>query len=130
MTERNLCKEAGCQASCCRGSYFQFGYPVKKVLEWFPEAQQVGWYQLPDQRAQGVYYERNIFGNARVRIVGNCPNLGPDNNCLIYESRPPDCADLGIGSKDCSDFRRHYPGRAAQTIPVHEIQVFTQDSSE
>lgn len=104
--ERNLCKEAGCAAACCRDSFFSFSYPEKKVLEWFPDAIKVGLYQLPEQRVKGVYYEKLLLAGARVRIVGDCPNLGPDDNCQIYDSRPPDCANLAVGSKDCSDFRR------------------------
>ena len=103
--ERNLCKEAGCSAACCMGATFQCYYPVEKILEWFPDAIKVGDSDLPDIWVRGVYYEVNKYGRGLVRIIGNCPNLDPVNNCLIYKNRPPDCANLGIISESCLIFR-------------------------
>lgn len=118
----NLCKEAGCHAACCEGSCFSFSYPVKKVLEWFPNAIKVGQYGLAEQRARGVYYEVGFFGSARVRIVGNCPNLGPVDNCQIYKKRPSDCEKLAIGSKECSGFRREQERhiRVSQVVNIQQ----------
>ena len=96
----NVCKTQGCHAACCRGSYFSSSCPVEKVLEWFPNALKVGQFELPELRMRGVYYEVSDFG-ARVRIVGNCPNLGPEDNCQIYEKRPPACANVAKDSEIC-----------------------------
>ena len=104
--KENECRLGGCDVPCCRGSYFEISYPEKKVLDWFPEAVKVDKFQLPGMDVKGVYYEKSILGNCRVRIVGDCPNLGADNNCLIYENRPPDCSGLEPGSETCLSFRK------------------------
>jgi len=118
MKERNLCEEASCNnAICCRGSYFAYIYPVKKVLEWFPQATKVN-KKLDEQVGIGVYYTTSLFGLAKVRIVGPCPNLSQDDNCLIYDSRPADCEKLAIGSDNCVLFRRAWQGVKSQNLPV------------
>jgi Fe-S-cluster containining protein len=104
--KENLCRLSGCGASCCRGSYFEISYPEEKVLDWFPEALKVEKFQLPDMSGKGVYYEESNPGNCWVKIVEECPNLGTDNNCRIYESRPPDCSRLKPGSETCLSFRK------------------------
>lgn len=104
--ERNLCKEAGCQAACCRDCYFFFSYPVKKVLEWFPDAVKVRCGKLPQQEEKGVFYE-SFMGRSMLRIVGICPNLREKGECQIYGDRPMDCRNLPVGSRTCSSFRRH-----------------------
>jgi Fe-S-cluster containining protein len=121
MRERNACEDAGCAAACCRGSFFSITYPEKKVLEWFPDAQKVGWYKISDQTEKGVYYQRGLIGDARVRIVGDCPNLDSDDNCKIYKNKPADCSYMVVGSKACSDFRRLDQRSSAQFIPVESI---------
>ncbi len=103
MPERNLCKEAGCAGCCCHDSYFHYSYPVRKVLEWFPNAKHVS--DLSKQTENGVYYT-NFLGTARVGIIGPCPNLSADGNCQINDWKPLDCLSLAICSKACSLFRR------------------------
>lgn len=105
MVERNQCNEAGCQAACCYGSWFHFDYKEKTILALFPSAKKVKHSQFHQDLEPGVYYNR-FLGSVAVRIVGRCPNLGEGNACTIHDNLPPDCKNLAIGSRDCSDFRR------------------------
>lgn len=106
MPERNLCNEAGCQAACCFGSWFQADYREKTILNLFPSAKKVSYSEFRRELDPGVYYYK-FLGIATVRIVGRCPNLGEENGCLIHETTPPDCRNLAVGSRECSDFRRY-----------------------
>ena len=103
--ERNLCNEAGCQAACCFGSWFQAVYKEKTIRNLFPTAKKVSDSKFHEELDPGVYYNK-FLGAATVRIVGKCPNLGENNSCLIHETTPPDCRNLAVGSKECSNFRR------------------------
>ena len=112
MPERNLCKEAGCSAACCRDVYFADVYFVRKVLNVFPEAKKVRDITKPIER--GVYYD-NFLGTATVRIAGTCPHLNSDGNCSIYGRRLKGCEDLSIGSDNCVFFRRVWE----QELKIH-----------
>jgi hypothetical protein len=105
MKERNLCTEAGCAAACCFGSWFIGSYKEKTVLRYFPTAKKVSYKSFQNDLDPGVYYYK-FLGAASIRIVGQCPNLGEENSCLIHDNLPPDCANLQVSSKGCSDFRR------------------------
>jgi len=103
MPERNFCREAGCMFSCCRDVYFISSYFVREILKSFPEAKKV--WNLAKPTEDGVYYD-GFLGIAGVRIVGQCPNLNSDESCSIYDRRPKDCRDLGVGSDNCVLLRR------------------------
>jgi len=103
MQERNLCKEMGCKAACCRDAYFINSYSTREIKNLFPEAKKVMWLSI--QTKNGVYFD-SFLGRGTLRIVGPCPNLDSQGNCSIYDARPKDCQNLGMGSDDCLLFRR------------------------
>ena len=114
MTERNLCKDAGCAAACCRDMWLR----VKKDLsDYFPRATEIPYDDLHEKLPDGTYFARSA-GVYWVRIVGPCENLLPDSNCAIYENRPSDCKNLPIGSDECIKARR----RDAQFIALEAIK--------
>lgn len=92
-------------AYCCRDVYFSTVYSVREVFKYFPGAKEVKALSKPTE--DGVYYD-NFLGFAAVRIVGHCPNLSENGNCLIYSWKPEDCWDMSIGSNNCVLFRRDY----------------------
>lgn len=106
MVERNPCNEAGCQAACCFGSWFNHPYKEKAILKLFPTAKKVSYSKFQKELDPGVYYYK-FLGVSTVRIVGRCPNLGEDSSCLIHDNLPPDCRNLAVGSRECSNFRRY-----------------------
>lgn len=64
--------------------------------------------ELSKQTEDGVYYD-NFLGLVTVRIVGCCPSLDSDGNCLIYRGRRlSDCETMDIGSDNCVLLRRAY----------------------
>ena len=129
MTERNECIETGCDAACCRyGSWFRGEYKEREVIKAFPTAQRVSpeRFDAAEQEGPGVYYHPVSFG-VKVRIVGQCPNLNPYGECSGYENLLPDCANLGICSEDCVEFRRRAMRKARRSIPLQEIQVVTAE---
>ena len=89
--------------SCCRGAYFINSYSTREIKNLFPEAKKVMW--LSTQTKNGVYFD-SFLGFGTLRIVGTCPNLDSEGNCSIYDARPKDCQNLGMGSDDCLLFRQ------------------------
>jgi hypothetical protein len=105
MVERNPCKEAGCEAACCFGSWFNWDYTEKEIRHFFPTAKKVSYSEFNEELDPGVYFY-TFLGVGTARIVGRCPHLSEENICLIHDNLPPDCSNLAISSRECSKFRR------------------------
>lgn len=106
MTERNLCKESGCQAACCRNIHGWVASSKQWFLSAFPQAQlassMVDLYDKIEKQEHGVYYFIGSNSCLHFSISGPCPNL-IDNNCSIHDSRfyPSFCKNLGYGTNEC-----------------------------
>ena len=92
--ERELTMEdcISCGASCCKYIALEIDKPTCKrdydYIRWF----------LVHQKTC-VYVDHD--GDWCLEIEARCENLGDNNMCTIYETRPKVCSDYGMGDEIC-----------------------------
>jgi len=110
MKDRNICAEAGCSAACCRNMMLK-GVSETELNNTFPDAKKVAKEKLgigAVLMGGGVYYTDTGYMEKKpyeVQIVGQCPNLSENNECLVYDSRPSVCRNFVVGSPSCTKSR-------------------------
>jgi hypothetical protein len=108
MSERNLCRELGCQGACCRNIHGQLASSTEYFLKMFPEATPVSsteeTLEKIKKQEHGVYYypER---GWVYFSVSGDCPNLKEDLSCRVHGQRfyPSFCNNMVFKSIECGD---------------------------
>lgn len=111
--ERNVCKEIGCPAACCRNIYGQAAGRSEFFRKAFPMA--TGTESIDElkmkikNRESGVYYHENR-GWVYFAISGDCPNLDSDVGCKIHGRNfyPKMCANLVFGGSECHTSQQVY----------------------
>lgn len=119
----NACVAAGCEASCCHGTFFNFSSEQYSLwlfwwqsLRGFVEVDELTFesFQMVNaltNRRVGtgtVFHTRVDSDNGTrdlVRIDGACPLLEADNSCGAWGQFEA-CRGLRRGSKSCTNFRQ------------------------
>lgn len=109
MPERNICKELGCPALCCRN----IGIETREgdFLNCFPESAEITRVEYANlaKFPNGVYYlydYENDLPNWVIGIIkGPCPKLTQEGDCSNYENRTQAAKNTEIGGSLCTKVR-------------------------
>jgi Fe-S-cluster containining protein len=82
-----------CGAKCCR----YFAFPIDKPTEW-QDFDYLRWYLLHEQAS--IFVEEDCW---YLLVHSPCKNLGEDNRCGIYETRPQICRDYTTANCEYED---------------------------
>lgn len=125
--ERNLCKDALCNAACCRNvplgmSQEEFGRftPSEAVAEEVSEENLavIGEIAMLSTTRRVFYSKRD--DRVAVQLVGPCPNLDATSyDCKIHNTRPTACRNMKRGGHECTEIRTS-AGLGPVPIELHE----------
>jgi len=105
----SLCEQ--CAGACCRYLAIEIDKPTCA-----DDYDDIRWYLMHE--GYSVFVED---GDWYLQGQSRCKNLGPDNRCLIYDTRPKICRNYGAG--DC-DYSEADPGYDHLFTHVSQIEEY------
>lgn len=115
MKEKNPCLFSGCKGYCCCDVPLEATVGERKRL--FPYASRLTSLKelknVPTDVPNVYYvrYRRKHLGNSGfvlVVIVGKCPHLDDEGNCLVHNERSHAARNFQIGNEFCNEIRTEH----------------------